>query len=760
MKIHEYNEMMSYLTRPSYVSGGRVGYRTGKTVRGSTIAMQKPVEFYVDVIRNMIRDTKYVPPVNINPREVGKIPNFLEAKELVKAETGESFDVLYNRNIQKRKKIKRALDPQKQEMDRISMAERKGRRRAAKVDPTDPVKLTPREQAINFQQRKLTKNLNMAIRENPDLVLKNKEFMDQLSTTVSKEGNIIKVKPTLDDIKNRGIVEIDHQRDIYKKGKLKDLPYNRNFILGPYNREGGFKKMAETFIEKNPDATNAKVKNIIKTAEELGVTLQPDVPKGTFPTKSVGYKQVGDPVEKITAAAKKAFGLTDLKQQLVEAPDALKLKIGGALGCVGKASGGRIGLKTGSGLMQCISSKLDQDPQGMIAKVAKEVPETRGPIRSALGMTGKAFGRFIMGALGPTGIVGMTAGFGVDPKSAVDRMGIEAEAALAPELVRSTIGATKGMKNRGAQKVVQQLLNLGMKTPTALRVARIAQPLGLLALGGEGLYKMYKEGHFEKERMMPSLMDKEAYAGAQQEQFDVNQPMFNQGGRVGLAKGPKDPSKRVFLKGVAMASLLPFVGKYFKLAAPATKAAVAYTGPILEGLGNKLKWVQLLAKRLWNEGDDITETAATMDRQIVKSGTLESGDEVAMYYDEPSGNVRFEVTPKKTETGYGYETKSGAYNKGYELEYKAPEVIEEGGMKGTKTKSDVSVGEVTPVRTADDFDFDVTESSVDDAMSDLTELEAFAKNKTTKQIHKKKGTKPKDTFPDYDPPDPYDFEID
>ena len=29
MKIHEYNEMMAYLTRPSYVSGGRVGFDKG-----------------------------------------------------------------------------------------------------------------------------------------------------------------------------------------------------------------------------------------------------------------------------------------------------------------------------------------------------------------------------------------------------------------------------------------------------------------------------------------------------------------------------------------------------------------------------------------------------------------------------------------------------------------------------------------------------------------------------------------------------------
>ena len=46
--------------------------------------MQEPVEFYVNIIRKMVSDNKYVPPVNINPREVGNIPNFLKAKELVK----------------------------------------------------------------------------------------------------------------------------------------------------------------------------------------------------------------------------------------------------------------------------------------------------------------------------------------------------------------------------------------------------------------------------------------------------------------------------------------------------------------------------------------------------------------------------------------------------------------------------------------------------------------------------------------------------
>ena len=148
----------------------------------------------------------------------------------------------------------------------------------------------------------------------------------------------------------------------------------------------------------------------------------------------------------------------------------------------------------------------------------------------------KTLGKRLTGVFGPTGIFGLTAGLGVDPKSAMDRMSIAGEAAFAPELVKASIGATKGMKNRAAQKVVQQLLNLGLPTQTALRVARVAQPLGLLYLGGEGLYHMYKKGHFEKERMRPSLMDEEAYAGAQREDFDRDQPMFAEGGIVSLRK--------------------------------------------------------------------------------------------------------------------------------------------------------------------------------------------------------------------------------
>ena len=73
--------------------------------------------------------------------------------------------------------------------------------------------------------------------------------------------------------------------------------------------------------------------------------------------------------------------------------------------------------------------------------------------------------------------------------------------------------------------------------------------------------------------------------------------------------------------------------------------------------------------------------------------------------------------------------------------------------KGKKPPDEFGVAEIEGKADpqAMDVDWEGRITDVDDAMSDLTELEAFAKNKTTKQIHKKKGTKKKDVFPDYDP---------
>ena len=48
---------------------------------------------------------------------------------------------------------------------------------------------------------------------------------------------------------------------------MKDYPYNRNLILSPHNRAGGFKNNAEEFIKNNP--TSNKIPAILEKADEL-----------------------------------------------------------------------------------------------------------------------------------------------------------------------------------------------------------------------------------------------------------------------------------------------------------------------------------------------------------------------------------------------------------------------------------------------------------------------------------------------------------
>ena len=305
--------------REEEADGGRIGFSDGT------------VEEFVEIVKKMVADPEYMSPININAREVGKIPNFETAKKIVKEEMGEAeFNQAYQKNLSRTRKVKakekRKVDPDLRERYLASKAERRRKRRVEKLG--DKTKLTPKEKYLNFQQSLITKQLNEKIRKNPNIILNNKKLMEDLATTVDINGNIIKKKVNLSDITNRGIFEIEHQRDIFKPGKMKDFPYNRNLILGPHNRSDGFKATAEKYISKNPDSP--KVKTILKKAKDLKITLQPDVPKGTFKTKGIGYTQVNDPVKKFIDIAKKStpeisknLGVESYSKNLAKAKQAL-----------------------------------------------------------------------------------------------------------------------------------------------------------------------------------------------------------------------------------------------------------------------------------------------------------------------------------------------------------------------------------------------------------------------------------------------------
>jgi hypothetical protein len=130
--------------------------------------------------------------------------------------------------------------------------------------------------------------------------------------------------------------------------------------------------------------------------------------------------------------------------------------------------------------------------------------------------------------LAPT--AALTAGFGIDPTSAIDRATLATEAAFAPGLVQQAAKFSPA---------VQRVLNLGLSPQLALRAARIASPIGIASLGAEGLYQA---GKFSRDRirelqaMTPEQRQELRSQGARQA-FD---PFQAAGG--GLAKQAGDSS--------------------------------------------------------------------------------------------------------------------------------------------------------------------------------------------------------------------------
>ena len=108
--------------------------------------------------------------------------------------------------------------------------------------------------------------------------------------------------------------------------------------------------------------------------------------------------------------------------------------------------------------------------------------------------------RGLYGTFTPTGLATLFTP-DLDLTKAENRISLAAEAAFAPELVKFSIGATKGMKDRKKQKSIQRLLNLFLKTPTALKYARVASPIGIASLAGEATVAGSKASMKEAERI-------------------------------------------------------------------------------------------------------------------------------------------------------------------------------------------------------------------------------------------------------------------
>jgi len=136
--------------------------------------------------------------------------------------------------------------------------------------------------------------------------------------------------------------------------------------------------------------------------------------------------------------------------------------------------------------------------KGVSKKDGGRIPFSVGSIAKA---GAKAAG---YGALTPSGITTIFGPPGLDMTEASNRIALGLEATFLKDLVKSSISATeklknsKGLGNPKIQRIVQQALNLGVPTKTALKIARSANPIGMLMLAGEALYQ---GGKYSKKRI-------------------------------------------------------------------------------------------------------------------------------------------------------------------------------------------------------------------------------------------------------------------
>ena len=142
----------------------------------------------------------------------------------------------------------------------------------------------------------------------------------------------------------------------------------------------------------------------------------------------------------------------------------------------------------------------------------------------AAGTLGTKTGRNILSkffnvGLGPTGILALNTALKTDPRESLDRVGLGIEAAMAKPLVSGATSVTDKIKNPMLRKIAEKAALAGMSPAMAMKVARVASPLGIASLAAEGLYQLGKLGYEDQQRFNALSPEDQAAERADQEKF-------------------------------------------------------------------------------------------------------------------------------------------------------------------------------------------------------------------------------------------------
>ncbi len=127
----------------------------------------------------------------------------------------------------------------------------------------------------------------------------------------------------------------------------------------------------------------------------------------------------------------------------------------------------------------------------------------------------------------------------------------------------------------------------------------------------ERAYRLSKEKGISYEEAFRQLAGDKTF----QEGIESLKEKYAIGGRVGFADGPEDPKKRKFMKIMGGLASIPLLGRFIDIGTIAQKSAPV----VAETVKSVPPYFFRLVEKIKFMGDDVTDIAATSDREVVKS---------------------------------------------------------------------------------------------------------------------------------------------
>jgi hypothetical protein len=201
------------------------------------------------------------------------------------------------------------------------------------------------------------------------------------------------------------------------------------------------------------------------------------------------------------------------------------------------------------------------------------------------------------------------------------------------------------------------------------------------------------------------------------------------GGRVGFKDGPKDPTKRKFIKGAGVVGALGVAAKYAPDLFTTIKKAAKGAGKILPKVTGMPEWFPSLVAKIEKEGKYMNKDTGLADNLKIKQLTIQSktekgASEVYTMIQHPNGDIVIEAN-----------VKGGAFDAPFELHYKPPKTdIDVTTGTPIKEPGEFNVMENRPRSTAashhdSDYEIDYDLVSYDQAISDVERAEKVATGK-------------------------------